>query len=570
MKKELKKTLTIILSLAMLLSVFGCSRDENKTETGTGGSQSSQDTQVAHSGALEDFEDPAREADGQFLLTGGSFTASGSTFTITSSGEYTLRGRLEEGRIVVDAGDDDEVILVLDDVYISSSQGPAILILNADEVKIRCEKGTYNTLRDLRSGVDSDEVYDAAVWSDSDMKITGEGILVVSSGYTNGIKSKNDLELKNLTLKVTSVGTALQGNDSVTMENGNALVISTADKGIKTKDSDISSKGNQRGDVSILAGRLTIYSASHGISSSHDVFIGSEEGDPEIYIYVSENSPFTDDVMKDAVSTGITSEGTITVLSGLLSVQGTGDGLHASGGVSLGNGNVSKGDIVLAGGEVIIQSGDDAIHADGRIELSGAEVTVPASHEGVEANVIEISDGRLILNATDDGINATAGNEKTAVYISGGYTDVTVTGDDVDAVDSNGDITITGGTVIARSTCSVNGMAGSFDCDGTLTVTGGTVIGIGGICKLPSADSVRVFVSEGLFLPPGSYVLASSDGTLLAEFALERDFTSVWVASEHIELGGSYTLQRDGSGFLGWSQDSPSSGSYESGGPFKR
>ena len=254
---------------------------------------------------------------------------SGNTYTITSAGEYTLRGRLEEGRIVVDASDEDEVVLNLDNVYISSSSGAAITVLGADEVKIKSSDGSYNTVRDLRSGDDSDEEYDAVIWSDCDMKISGSGTLIVWTDHTNGIKSKNDLEIKDVTLKVTSSGTALKGNDSVSLESGNVLLISTGDEGIVTKDSDISSKGNQRGDITVVSGCLTVYSASEGIRASHDVIVGKDNGEPEIYIYTADLSPYTVSSMKNDTSMAIKADGTISVFSGRITAQSTGDCLHA-------------------------------------------------------------------------------------------------------------------------------------------------------------------------------------------------------------------------------------------------
>ncbi|MCR4895083.1 MAG: carbohydrate-binding domain-containing protein [Eubacteriales bacterium] len=564
MESRNKKILILFLSLALILSAFGC---------GTDGAQTSDMAIVPQSGntsgnsLAEDPEETSREADGQFLLTGGSYETSGSTYTITSAGEYTLRGRLEDGQIIVDAGSEDEVVLILDSVYISSSSGAAITVLGADEVKIKSSEGSYNTVRDLRSGDGSDEEYDAVIWSDCDMKISGSGTLIVSTDHTNGIKSKNDLEIKDVTLKVTSSGTALKGNDSVSMESGNVLLISTGDEGIVTNDSDISSKGNQRGDITVISGRLTVYSASEGIRASHDVIIGKDNGEPEIYIYTADFSPYTVSSMNNDTSMAIKADGTISVFSGRITAQSTGDCLHAVSGVMLENGTASSGDIILSGGELVLQSGDDAIHADGSVTLSGAIVTVPSSHEGVEANVIEISSGSLVAVATDDGLNATSGSLATAINISGGYVDVTVTGSDVDAIDSNGDITVSGGTVIAKCTSSVDGMAGSFDCDGTFTVTGGTVIGIGGICKIPGSDSVRVYISDSLGLDEGSYLLRSSDGTIIAEFDLDMNCTSFWTASDTIFTGGSYSLERDGLSVISWSQEQDCTGDQSVGGP---
>ena len=46
---------------------------------------------------------------------------------------------------------------------------------------------------------------------------------------------------------------------------------------------------------------------------------------------------------------------------------------------------------------------------------------------------------------------------------------------DADGLDSNGDLTITGGTTTVVGPTSVDN--GSFDADGTFAITGGTVVG---------------------------------------------------------------------------------------------
>ena len=47
----------------------------------------------------------------------------------------------------------------------------------------------------------------------------GTGTLIVETAFDNGVKSKDDLSVKNVTLKVTAPGNALKGNDSVKIES---------------------------------------------------------------------------------------------------------------------------------------------------------------------------------------------------------------------------------------------------------------------------------------------------------------------------------------------------------------
>ena len=229
--------------------------------------------------ALTDPTDDSKVATDDFTLTSeaGEITPDGAVYTITAAGEYTLSGALSNGQIVVDAGDDDEVKLILDNASIACSSGAPILIKNAAEVTVKAEKDTYNTVTDLRTGSAENVEEDAAIYAACDLKLAGSGTLIVETAFDNGVKSKDDLSVKNLTLKVTAAGNALKGNDSVTIKSGSLILISTASDGVKTENSDVSSKGKQRGTVTISGGQVDIYAACDGISAAYNVEISEEE-----------------------------------------------------------------------------------------------------------------------------------------------------------------------------------------------------------------------------------------------------------------------------------------------------
>ena len=58
--------------------------------------------------------------------------------------------------------------------------------------------------------------------------------------------------------------------------------------------------------------------------------------------------------------------------------------------------------------------------------------------------------------------------------MTGGELTITMASGDTDAVDSNGNVKVSGGTI--NITCPTQGTAESFDYDGTATYTGGTII----------------------------------------------------------------------------------------------
>ena len=66
--------------------------------------------------------------------------------TIKAAGVYVLSGTLTDGTIVVDAGDDDKVQLVLDGVSIMAADYAAIYAKNADKVFVTLAEGAGNSL----------------------------------------------------------------------------------------------------------------------------------------------------------------------------------------------------------------------------------------------------------------------------------------------------------------------------------------------------------------------------------------------------------------------------------------
>ncbi len=193
---------------------------------------------------------------------------------LTSDTVYKISGEFY-GNIVIDVGDDYKFELELNGFTLSSSTNCPISILSGDKVTLSAKKETINYVYYLREAIDeSDEnAISASVYSLCDLDIEGKGTLYVSSTNNNGIHTKDDLNIKNLTLQVECEDNALKGNDSVTIESGKITLISRSGDGIKTTNSDVSSKGNQRGIVKITGGEVVIYAACDGIDAAYDVQI---------------------------------------------------------------------------------------------------------------------------------------------------------------------------------------------------------------------------------------------------------------------------------------------------------
>ena len=679
----MKRIFAFLLIFTLLCTACGAGVQTNAGASSTAAATGDSTAAPAQDSAetLTDPTDRSRETTEDFSVTteAGEITPDGSVYTIAAAGEYTLSGALSDGQIVVDAGDEDEIKLILDNAAISCSTGAPILIQNAAEVTVKAAEDSYNTVTDLRTGSADGVEEDAAIYAACDLKLSGSGTLIVETAFDNGVKSKDDLSVKNLTLKVTATGNALKGNDSVTIKSGSLILISTASDGVKTENTDVSSKDKQRGTVSIQGGQVDIYAACDGISAAYNVEISEEETctvniytasyadvgtaaagaetylivpgslysetcDYYAYLYNDDDSDglFVQCVYETMVYSGrtgyyglvfripdgyrnilfhivtrgaapdgtnykasttgetvntamngylltsvsgdtaygdwvqITSGGNsskttysakgikveneIIVDAGTVTIHAGDDGLHANGGTALENGTEGLGNITVNGGSVTVTSADDGMHADNALTINGGTVTVVESHEGLEANVITLNGGTTYVYADDDGLNACKGAATPMVIINGGYAEIRTPSGDTDAIDSNGSFLMTGGTVLVLGGTQMGGMAGSVDTDGTVTVTGGTIVALGGICQTPQSGSVNTYVSNGTSFPSGEYRIADASGNTIFSFTLSGSYSSCWIASDAFALNGSYTVEKDGSTFLSWTQSSQTSG----------
>ncbi len=563
--KKLNKSCVAAVILAMCLMTSGCGSQAD-TNSSTGNSASTtvtssitaEDTNVTHA---DDADNYKTEITGAFTITSGdgtSVTQNGSVYTITQAGEYTVSGLLSEGQIVVDAADDAEVTITLNGTSITCSTGSPIYIKNADNVKIKSEENTYNCVVDVREKASddaSDDAGNAAIYATCDLKFVGKGALSVTGNYNNGIQSKDDLSIKNVTIKVTAVNNAIKGNDAVDIESGEIIAISKKDDGIKTSNSSLSSKGKQKGIVTISGGNIDVYAACDGIDAAYGVDVS---GDGNLNIYTDTYSEYSEEVT-DSSTTNTSSSN-----SGSSSSNGSGNSTKKSYSTK---GIKADSEITISGATINISSTDDGIHADKELDVTDGYINVVTSYEGLEAMTLNISGGKVYVYATDDGLNACTGDGSTTplINITGGYVDVTTTSGDTDGIDSNGNYTQSGGMVLVKGGSSSGQVSGSIDVDGTVTVTGGICVALGGVCETPE-NSANAYVFSSLSFNAGSYSLKDASGNEVLSFTLTESYSNGWICASALTTGTEYTLYCDGNSVANWTQTSGTMGATNTGG----
>ena len=130
----------------------------------------------------------------------------------------------------------------------------------------------------------------------------------------------------------------------------------------------------------------------------------------------------------------------------------------------------SKDDLKVKAGNITIEAAKDGMHAKEELTVDGGTLKITAA-EGLEATLVTINDGEITIDASDDGINASLKSDDITtakVEINGGNLTITMGAGDTDAIDSNGDLSINGGTI------SINAQS-PFDYDGNAELNGGEV-----------------------------------------------------------------------------------------------
>ncbi len=563
---KIKRNCVAAVILTMCLMTAGCAINSTSTTTASGGETTitsditKEDTDVTHA---DDAENYRVSITGDFTVTSNTsdgVTQSGSVYTITKAGEYTVTGLLSEGQLIVDAGDEDEVTIVLNGTSITCSSGSPIYVKNASKVEIKSEENSFNEVIDNRTEAtedSSDDAGNAAIYATCDLKLVGKGALVVTGNYNNGIQSKDDLSIKNVIVKVTAVNNAVKGNDAVDIESGNIIAISAKGDGIKTSNSNISNKGNQKGIVTITGGNIDIYAACDGIDASYGADIS---GDGNLNIYTDTYSEYSEEVTSSGSSSGTSaghgSSGNKTASANTVSYVAASDTIaNAPGGFGGGNmggmdgqngGNKAGGDRPGMPGD-FNESGNSSgqsystkgIKAESEINISGFTINISSTDDGIHANsdsgvletgedgkgTIVINGGSITISSGDDGMHA-----DKQLDVNDGYINVVTSYEGLEAITIN----LNGGKIYVYATDDgINACTGDGKTSPIVNVTGGYID-----VTTTSGDTDGID-SNGNYVQTGGFVLVkggSSSGNVSG--AIDVDGTVTITGGTCVALGG--------------------------------
>ena len=579
----------LCIALCACMALNGCSStslpddtlssEQEETESSVSSSEDSAYTYSDYE--LDDSFD--RQSAASITLSGSTAQSNGSgvsinnaTVTISKEGCYLTSGELEDGQIIVDAGDSDKVQLVLDNASIHCSTGSAILVRNADNVKVTLAADSENELSDGTEYQTDDDNPDAALFSKDDLVINGSGSLTVQGNYKHGIAGNDDLVITGGRLTVNSLSHALRGKDSVAILDGTFVLTSQKD-GIQASNTEDSTKGwvqidggnftiQSSGDGIQAETNLSIYDGSFTITSGGGAVNGADHTEnrgggfgrpggnrpdsangqtsPEMPSQPAEGGQTPSEMPSQPAEGGQTpSEMPSQPAEGEQSSSGNesdyselifdpddfddtstddSDTTVSTKGIKAGNA------LLIQQGTFVIDSADDAIHSNYSVTIDGGSFQLSSGDDGIHAEAyLNINGGTTTIAESYEGLEA------AQIHISGGTTQVSSSDDGLNATGGSSFELVDGLLVLKDISSSdteqtFGGRGGMFEvednCDitisgGNLTVTTSNGDGIDSNGSLNvSGGTVLVFGSssggEGALDYTGSSSI--SGGTLVA------------------------------------------------------
>lgn len=486
--------------------------------------------------------------------------------TIGKELNYILSGITDNGSVKIYS--DENFGLILNGTGITNPNGSAINIQSSKSASITIIDETNNRLIDGASYTYTEnEDMKGTFFSEGDLNFNGKGLIEIRGKNKHAICSDGAISVAECAISIKEAASdGVHANDGITMTSGDFSIRSTGD-GIESESKNEA--------ISITGGNLSIITTGekgHGIKAKQDIEIGPDGNiavstygvaskgikpsgnititGGEITVNTAGDAIWDDDDQDISSATGIKCDGDFIMQGGILTLLSAGKGgkgISADGTLTINDGTVS---VTTTGDQFVYDSDNDtaakAIKSDGNLVINGGKITIRTTKteaEGLESkSTLTITGGEVNIDAYDDGINAS-----NHIQFDGGK--IFVKSNTNDAIDSNGTLTVTGGTIIAAGSSQPEG---GFDCDNNrFTITGGTLIGIGGATSTPTAN---VSTQRSLIFGSNSKIQnirieTSSEGKEVLTFKLTKTYSSgIILLFSSADLTGNtqFTIYTDG------------------------
>ncbi len=516
---------------------------------------------------------------------GSTLTLSGSgTVNVSANGKNGIKGgattalTVKEQNLNITSVDnalasDGSVTIDSGNIHIKSTEGDGIKSTPDDG-----DTDSAGTIT-LNGGIVTVEQAADGIQAANEITITDGSYKVVCSD--NAIKSDLSVQVDGGTLDLTAGGDGIKASNATS----DTTTDTTTDSSTTTDDSttDDAATTTTTGDITINGGDITINATGDDIQAEVSLTIADGIFD------LTANGGASTTLASDADSCkGLKAGSDITINGGKYTINTADDAVH------------SNEYITVNAGTFNIKTGDDGMHADTSL-IVGQEsgdvqptINIEQSYEGLEAGTVYVYGGDIDVVSSDDGINAAGGssngtdpgapgtggdgfnpgggrpggaggpggnggfnqsagnmgNTSTssdyAIYMNGGDVFINAGGD---GLDSNGPLTINGGTICVYGAAA--GGTGSDNCpidaDGTILINGGTIFGAGSsqMVEYPSnASTQKYYLSTNTTYNAGTIVnIVDSSSNVLYTETLLKKANYILFSSADMGTSGSYSVK---------------------------
>ena len=455
----------------------------------------------------------------EITVTNGHVTANhGSTTGVC----YVVSGKTSNGSLTIDGKTD--FMVNLNDADINNPTSTAL--------DLESKGAAYLVLTGTNKLMDgSAEDHKSTLYSKGKLLVSGTGALEVYGVYNNGIHSKSYVLFeKGINLYVNAANHGIKGSDAII--NGGIINVETDGDGAKGINCDY--------NITINGGRTNVICTGDGEWDTED--------------------------LETKAATCIKCDSILTIKGGEINVKATGSGgkglkadweayisggkirVITTGGLYYSNGttesldykgNTDNLDDAYTSSPKGIKVGTKNVH--GVLTISGGDLmvrTTGTNGEGIESKgTLDISDGTVMVSALDDAINSSGD-----LTISGGT--VVAVGTNNDGIDANGDMYLKGGTLIAMG---ANGAEAGIDINEQkkLYISGTKIFGIGGRMDGSLGSTTQGIVTTNGSVSANATVKISNGSNILASFTMPPytyNNGTILISAPGMENGSSYTL----------------------------
>ncbi len=455
---------------------------------------------------------------------------------ITNEITYNLTGTSVDGSFYLEGPLQANV--VLDNLSLTNSTGAALDFQNSKGVCLNVVGD--NNLADGSAGSQK-----GCFVCKSHVEIQGEGTLNLTGNTSHALYAKEYITIKETSVNILgSIKDAINCNQYLTMESGAITIVNAGDDGVQVsfKD-DVDRQPEDTGSIIITGGSIeaTISAtAAKAVKADGNIVITAGEFD----LTVTGGGKWDAEDVKTKAATCFSADGYMQIDGGKLILTATnsgGKGISCDGALTVNGGEIT---VVTSGGlfayvngvenpnytgntdnlESDYKSSPKGVKADGDITINGGTINVTTSGnggEGIESKgVMTINDGTITVKAYDDGLNSSS-----HMYINGG--DITVVATNNDAIDSNGNLYVSGGYTRAFGAgAPEGGIDANEEENYTVYFTGGKLLAVGGNSSTPrNAESTQSYVSGSGSVTANSVIKLSEDSTVLAEFIVPENYS---------------------------------------------